>query len=233
MKLFIILTFPMKFKSNPSLKPIEMQHFTQIFRKKRSISSIFLFRLKGGNPPKWKVAPDSTPQICCHEMFWSGNHKKASCNTQTPSLSLEQINATHSYLMYTDASFVVTLVVFDDQITSFPETYLSEVATTMSPTHWWRTVKGCGSNVNLSQITQNIWSCNASLSSIGQIFCIFDVVPNIATNHFEKSNLMFCHSMLRGSNELDYQYIEAWTFHCQYISKLCLKCHNMHKDFRS
>ena len=126
---------------------------------------------------------------------------------QGKNLSLEQINAVHSYLMNIDASFMATLVAFEGQSTPFHTAYFSGVATAMSPTQWWRAVKGCGVDEKFSDFANNLLSCPASSASIERIFSNFAFVHTKVRNRLgieKASNLVFCYRMLRGCNELDY-----------------------------
>ena len=156
---------------------------------------------------------------CCHELFSKVGRMKAhnqKCNLvayklhpkyQGKNLSLEQINAVHSYLMNIDASFMATLVAFEGQSTPFPTAYFSGVATAMSPTQWWRAVKGCGVDEKFSDFANNLLSCPASSASIERIFSNFAFVHTKVHNRLgieKASNLVFCYRMLRGCNELDY-----------------------------
>ena len=126
---------------------------------------------------------------------------------QGKNLSLEQINAVHSYLMNIDASFMATLVAFEGQSTPFLTAYFSGVATAMSPTQWWRAVKRCGVDEKFSDFANNLLSCPASSASIERIFSNFAFVHTKVRNRLgieKASNLVFCYRMLRGCNELDY-----------------------------
>ena len=89
----------------------------------------------------------------------------------------------------------------------FPTAYFSGVATAMSPTQWWRAVKGCGVDEKFSDFANNLLSCPASSASIERIFSNFAFVHTKVRNRLgveKASNLVFCYRMLRGCNELDY-----------------------------